>query len=127
MRHPVLIVLIGLSLALPACRKFPELEVSEAQFDDDTPYPELVPLEELLNAPEPTIDFELEVEMTERAVIQQGTPQATPPEDATDPIQNRLDALRAKRDDASANRETLNDAMRKRLEEGVQIPDAPPE
>lgn len=114
--------------ALAACQNFPELDVSEARFDASTPYPDLVPVSELLDAPEATITDEVEDELTNRRDDLTATPQAPSTADsdpAKDPLQNRLDALREKRDAEADNDPIIDDALRKRLETGITAPTLP--
>lgn len=117
-----LLVLTCVTAALPGCRKFPEVEVSEKQFDSKTPYPEFVPLEDLLNEPEATITDEVETNLTTRRDDLAETPDAQDLEDAQDPVLDRLDALRAKRETDAGSDPIIDEDLRKRLEGGITPP-----
>lgn len=126
--RPALITCL-LVMALGGCRNFPEVEVSEAQFDSKTPYPEFVPLEVLMEQPEPAITPELQTELTTRRDALNATPQAAEAvlrSDARtgskDPLLNRLDALRAKQATHNENAPDIEDELRKRMEEGITPP-----
>lgn len=114
-----LVLLLGAGLV--ACRKFPEVDVSEKQFDSKTAYPEFVPLDELLDAPEPTITEEVESDLTTRRDDLQTTPQALDAEAQNAPVLDRLDALRQKRDETDP-RAIFDEETRKRLESGITDP-----
>ncbi|MEN8891501.1 hypothetical protein [Planktotalea arctica] len=109
--------------ALLGCQKFPELDVSEEQFDAKSPYPKLVPIEELLKEPEPSITGEVQEELTARRDDLQAAP--TPGQNSDDPMQNRIDALRARRDVQAASDPLLDADLRKRMERGINAPIAP--
>ena len=113
-----------MSLGLNGCANFPELEVSEAEFDRKTRYPKFVPLEVLLKEPEATITDEVEAELTTRREDLQGTPVGVDAEDANDPVLNRIDQLRAQQQSNSANDPIIDDALRERMEGGIKPPTA---
>ena len=117
-----LILFALLAVTNAGCQKFPELEVSEAQFDGKTPYPEFVPIEELLIEPEATITSEVETDLTTRRDTLQETPEGADAEDAGDPVLDRIDALRERRDNEATNDPIIDDALRKRLEGGINPP-----
>lgn len=125
LRAPLLISLVALCLAVPACRKFPELELSEKQFDNKTPYPEFVPLEILLKEPEATITDEVETDLTTRREDLQDTPAGQDATEAKDPVLDRLDALRAQRDAQAQSQPIIDDELRKRMEGGITAPIEP--
>ncbi|MEM9581296.1 MAG: hypothetical protein AAF891_11470, partial [Pseudomonadota bacterium] len=79
----------------------------------------------LLKEPEPEIDADFETEMTQRAVDLEATPEDASLEDKKDPVLDRLDALRAKRDAQEANGPLISDDLRKRLKTGVTEPQLP--
>ena len=106
-----------------ACAKFPELEVSEAQFDRKTPYPKFVPLDVLLKEPEASITDDVQDELTTRRDDLQSTPDAASSEETNDPVLDRLDALRARRDEEKEP--IIDDDLRKRLEGGITPPTIP--
>lgn len=105
---------------LASCTEFPELEVSEAEFDSSTPYPDLVPLEQLLKEPEPTITDEVQDTLTTRRDDLQSTPSGADPEG--DPLLERLQALRDKRDEKLEADPVIDETLRKRLEAGISAP-----
>ncbi len=113
--------------ALSSCAKFPELEVSEAQFDSKTPYPKFVPLDVLLKEPEATITDDVQDDLTARRDDLQDTP--TPSSESTDqandPVLDRLDALSARRDAQASNDPIIDDELRKRMEGGITPPTIP--
>jgi hypothetical protein len=121
MRSSSPIFIIAFLVSLAGCADFPELEVSEAQFDSDTPYPDLVPLDELLEEPEPAITDELQETLTTRRDDLLATPDGA----TNDPLQARLDALRKKRDEKLEADPVIDDELRKRLEEGITAPTEP--
>jgi len=130
-------LIFALCCALSACADFPELEVSEAEFDSDTPYPEFVPLEVLLKEPEVTITDETQAELDTRREDLQSTPVATPDAE-DDALQERIDALRKRQKELSENTATaetdanvgddasdtqsIEDRLRDRLENGIRPP-----
>ncbi|MGH1578677.1 hypothetical protein [Planktotalea sp.] len=111
--------------SLPGCRKFPEVEVSEAQFDSKTPYPKLIPFETLLKEPEPSITDEVEEDLTTRRDDLLDTPDADDLEEAKDPVLDRIDALRKRRDEQTTSDPIIDDELRKRLEGGITPPTEP--
>lgn len=111
--------------ALSSCRAFPEIEVSEQQFDAQTPYPEFVPLDVLLDEPEAEIDAEMQKDLTKRNRVLGRTDSAETLEDEQDPLLDRLDALRAKRDEEAVNDPAISDELRKRMEAGITAPRVP--
>lgn len=114
-----------LCIGLSACKDFPDLEVSEAEFDKKTPYPKLIPLEVLLKEPEATITDEIETELTTRRDDLNATPQAADAEDTNDPVLNRIDALRARQEEKAANDPIIDEKLRKRMEDGIKPPTLP--
>ncbi|MEP5154820.1 hypothetical protein [Planktotalea sp.] len=114
------LVLIALA-SLGGCADFPELEVSEAEFDRTTPYPDLVPLDELLEEPEPTITDELQDTLTTRRDDLLATPSGAD----SDPLLERLEALRKKRDEKLVADPEIDEELRKRLEGGITAPTEP--
>lgn len=106
------------------CRDFPELELSEAEFDSSTPYPKFVPVEELLKEPEPSITDETQNALTSRRDALLDTPDGDGVS-RKDPLLDRLDALRAKRDARVTGDPVIDDQLRKRMTEGVTVPIAP--
>lgn len=121
----VLLIFLFLSLALTGCATFPEVEVSDQKFDADTPYPEFVPLDILLKAPEPEIDAETEAELTQRNADLAQTPSGATAQETADPILDRLDALRAKQAEQSAAAPEISDALRARMDAGITAPAIP--
>jgi hypothetical protein len=134
MTQPARTYALGLLLAaltLAACAGIPELEVSEAEFDDTTPYPGFVPFDILLKDPVPTITGDVETELTTRnadltartaapaLAAASGTPLPQ-----TDPLLDRLDALRAKRN-AIGQTTVIDDALRARIDAGITAPTVP--
>ncbi|MGB7317233.1 MAG: hypothetical protein WBC85_04630 [Planktotalea sp.] len=125
MRAPFIIFIALCAAGLGGCGKFPELEVSEAQFDSKTPYPKLVPLEELLKEPEATITDEVQTDLTTRRDDLQATPEAQGVSDTSDPVLDRIDELRARRDAQAASDPAIDDELRKRMEAGITAPTVP--
>ncbi len=119
---PVLI--LGL-LVLSGCAGLPDLELSDAEFDQDTPYPEFVPLDVLLKEPEATITDETESTLDARREELVNTP-LSPSGDTNDALQQRIDALRKRQQELStglaASEDDLDDRLRDRLENGIQPP-----
>jgi len=120
------VALAGLA-ALTGCRAFPEIEVSEARFDDTTPYPEFVPMDTLLEEPEAEIDKAMQRKLTKRSRKLGRTDEADTLEDSDDPLLDRLDALRARRDNEAINDPVISDELRARMEAGVTAPAVPEE
>ena len=119
------LILATLLTQLAACATFPELEVSEAQFDSKTPYPELVPVEELLEEPEASITDEVQDDLTTRRDELLETPDAKDAEEAKDPVLDRIAALRKRRDEQAASDPVIDDELRKRMEGGISAPIVP--
>lgn len=85
--------MIALAIGLSACGDFPELD---GVFDDDAPYPSLVPIETLKNrAPDPTV-----------------TPETSPQ------LTSRVDRLRARAN--GLKRDIIDDETQARMDAGVQ-------
>ena len=124
-RPRAIIALTCCIAALTACRQFPEIDVSEARFDKSTPYPEFVPLDVLLEEPEPEIDAELETELTQRGSTLNQTPEAPTTEEQQDPLLDRLDALRAKRAEQAGSDPIISDELRERMTGGITAPTIP--
>ena len=124
---PTILIAVLICTALPACKKFPELEVSEVQFDSKTPYPKFVPLDILLKEPEATITDEVEDNLTSRRDTLQDTPvvSSAQAEKANDPVLDRLDALNARLEAQAAADPIIDDALRKRMEGGINPPTLP--
>jgi hypothetical protein len=118
-------VLALLCAGISGCKKFPELELSEEQFDSKSPYPELVPVSVLLEEPEATITGEVETDLTTRRDDLLTTPDAETVEETKDPILNRLDALRERRQAEAAEGSIFDEELRKRLEGGITPPTVP--
>jgi hypothetical protein len=116
---------ILLAVGLQACTKFPELEVSEAQFDDKTPYPEFVPMDVLLKEPEATITDDVETDLTTRRDDLLTTPDAQSAQDLKDPVLDRIDALRERSQANAQNGSIFDDELRKRLEGGITATTVP--
>lgn len=125
MRLSTAIVLGTFLSQLAGCATFPELEVSEAQFDSKTPYPKPVPLDELLTEPEPSITDEVQEELTTRRDDLLETPDAEDAEEAKDPVLDRIDALRKKREEQAQSDPVIDDELRKRMEGGITPPTVP--
>ena len=125
--RPTILITVLFCAALPACKKFPEIKISEAQFVSKTPYPKFVPLDILLKEPEATITDEVEDDLTSRRDTLQSTPvaSAAQTEMANDPMLDRLDALRARRKAQTAADPIIDDALRKRMEGGINPPTLP--
>ena len=114
---------IGAALvALSGCKSFPELEVSEAQFDRKTPYPKLIPLEVLLKEPEPAITDDVQTDLTTRRDDLLSTPAGADADAANDPVLNRIDALRARQEAQAKNHPIIDEELRKRMESGIKPP-----
>lgn len=111
------LLLLSLAICLQACRTFPEVEKLEQTFDAKQPYPDFVPLDLLLKEPVASITPELEAEMTADRDALQNTPAGT---GSKDPLQDRIDALDKKR--AAAKNSRIDDATRKRMENGITAP-----
>lgn len=118
----VVVKLAALSAVLSGCGNFPELEVSEAEFDRTTPYPKLVPMDVLLKEPEPAITDELQSDLTTRRDDLLATPTAADAEQRNDPVLDRLDALRAQQAAREQADALIDDELRKRMEDGIKPP-----
>lgn len=114
-----------LCASVSGCKKFPELELSEEQFDSKSPYPELVPLSVLLEEPEATITDDVETDLTTRRDDLLTTPDGATVEETKDPLLERLDALRERREAEAAEGSIFDDELRKRLEGGITPPTVP--
>jgi len=125
--RPTILITVLFCAALPACKKFPEIKISEAQFVSKTPYPKFVPLDILLKEPEATITDEVEDDLTSRRNMLQSTPVASAAQTgmANDPVLDRLDALRARSKVQAAADPIIDDALRKRMEGGINPPTLP--
>mgnify|MGYP001157965971 CR=1 FL=1 len=127
------LAIIAFCSALAACSDLPELEVSEAEFDSKTPYPDFVPLDVLLKEPEATITDDTQNALDTRREDLLSTPfaQTEPKEDA---LQKRIDALRKRQQELSASTlsrtpevetssaQSIEDRLRDRLENGIRPP-----
>ncbi len=125
MRVLAALLIPALAPLMLACTTFPEPEVSEAEFDSKTPYPKLVPLEELLKEPEPSITDELQSDLTTRRDDLLSAPGSSNAAASQDPVLDRIDALRAQRDEQAARDSIIDDALRKRMEAGITAPTVP--
>lgn len=125
--RPYTLGLLLAALTLAACADIPELEVSEAEFDATTPYPGFVPFDILLKDPEPSITGDVEAELTERntslnaRIAEPAASAAAATLPQTDPLLDRLDALRAKRETVN-QAPVIDDALRARIDAGISAP-----
>jgi hypothetical protein len=130
---PTPLLIIALCTALAACADLPELEVSEAEFDSDTPYPEFVPVDVLLKEPEATITDDTQDDLDTRREDLLSTP-LTDTDDEDDALQERIDALRKRQQEMSKTpsastqtveesaEQSIEDRLRDRLENGIRPP-----
>lgn len=125
MRASLLSFTVAFAVLAAGCAEIPEIEVSEAQFDSKTPYPKLVPIEELLKEPEASITDEVQDDLTTRRDDLLETPAAEGSEDTKDPVLDRIDALRARRDAEAASDPVIDEELRKRMETGISAPTVP--
>ncbi|WP_293448397.1 hypothetical protein [Planktotalea sp.] len=114
-----------LCASVSGCKKFPELELSEEQFDSKLPYPELVPLSVLLEESKATITDDVETDLTTRRDDLLTTPDGATVEETKDPLLERLDALHERREAEADEGSIFDDELRKRLEGGITPPTVP--
>lgn len=84
---------------LAGCTQFPEVDAAEGARVDEADYPRLLPLDQILDAPESLVDATIEEQ-----------------------VEGRVARLKA-RADWIRNRTVIDKATRRRMETGITIPE----